>query len=62
MHDQITVQARDMGESRYLYDQLAVLAPIMMALSAATPIHKVCMWGMGVMFVGEGQRTEAGHG
>jgi gamma-glutamyl:cysteine ligase YbdK (ATP-grasp superfamily) len=38
---QITVQARDMEESRYLYDQLAVMAPIMMALSAASPIHKV---------------------
>lgn len=35
------MQARDMEESRYLYDQLAVMAPIMMALSAASPIHKV---------------------
>eukprot|EP00172_Hildenbrandia_rubra_P002640 Plantae.Rhodophyta-Hildenbrandia_rubra.ctg3638.p1 GENE.Plantae.Rhodophyta-Hildenbrandia_rubra.ctg3638~~Plantae.Rhodophyta-Hildenbrandia_rubra.ctg3638.p1 ORF type:complete len:732 (-),score=106.62 Plantae.Rhodophyta-Hildenbrandia_rubra.ctg3638:1155-3350(-) len=35
---QITLQARDIGESRYLYDQLAVMAPLMMALTAATPI------------------------
>lgn len=37
---QVTFQARDMDESRYMYDQLAVLAPIMMALTAATPIFK----------------------
>eukprot|EP00948_MAST-09A_sp_MAST-9A-sp1_P002264 g2264.t1 len=40
---QITFQARDISESRYLYDQLAVLAPIMMALSAACPILKGTM-------------------
>lgn len=34
---QVTLQANDMGESRYLYDQLAVMAPIMLALTAATP-------------------------
>lgn len=37
---QITFQARDLGESRHLYDQLAVMAPIMLALTAGTPIHK----------------------
>ena len=37
---QITFQARDLNESRDLYDQLAVLAPIMLALSAACPILK----------------------
>jgi glutamate--cysteine ligase catalytic subunit len=37
---QVTFQARDIDESRYMYDQLAVLAPIMLALSAATPIFK----------------------
>jgi len=37
---QITFQARDVAESRHLYDQLAVMAPIMLALTAATPIHK----------------------
>lgn len=35
---QITFQAQDIDESRYIYDQLAVLAPILMALTAATPI------------------------
>ena len=29
-----------MDESRFLYDQLGVLAPILMALTAATPIYK----------------------
>mmetsp|Transcript_52822 Transcript_52822/g.98952 ORF Transcript_52822/g.98952 Transcript_52822/m.98952 type:complete len:703 (+) Transcript_52822:64-2172(+) len=37
---QVTFQASDIVESRLLYDQLAVLAPIMMALTAATPIVK----------------------
>jgi glutamate--cysteine ligase catalytic subunit len=37
---QVTFQARDVDESRYLYDQLAVMAPIMLALTAATPIFK----------------------
>jgi len=37
---QITFQAEDMDESRFMYDQLAVLAPIMMALTASTPILK----------------------
>jgi glutamate--cysteine ligase catalytic subunit len=34
---QVTLQARDIDESRYLYDQLAVMAPIMLSLTAATP-------------------------
>ena len=34
------MQARDVDESRYMYDQLAVLAPIMLAMTAATPIFK----------------------
>lgn len=34
---QVTIQGRDMEESRYLYDQLAVLAPLMLAVTAATP-------------------------
>lgn len=37
---QVTFQARDVCESRYMYDQLAVLAPIMLAMTAATPIFK----------------------
>jgi glutamate--cysteine ligase catalytic subunit len=34
---QVTLQAKNMSESRYLYDQLGVMAPIMLALTAATP-------------------------
>ena len=37
---QITFQAKDMDESRFIYDQLAVMAPIMMALTASTPLLK----------------------
>lgn len=35
---QVTFQCRDVEESRHVYDQLVVLAPIMLALTAATPI------------------------
>ncbi|KAI0565624.1 Glutamate--cysteine ligase [Gracilaria domingensis] len=34
---QVTIQGRDLSETRVLYDQLAVMAPIMLALTAATP-------------------------
>ncbi len=34
---QVTLQARNMRESRFLYDQLATMAPLMLALTAATP-------------------------
>jgi Glutamate-cysteine ligase len=37
---QITFQGKDIDESRIMFDQLAVMAPIMMALTAATPIVK----------------------
>jgi glutamate--cysteine ligase catalytic subunit len=37
---QVTFQAKDIDESRYIFDQLAVLAPILMALTASTPILK----------------------
>eukprot|EP00534_Pseudo-nitzschia_fraudulenta_P007949 CAMPEP_0201144766 /NCGR_PEP_ID=MMETSP0851-20130426/6512_1 /ASSEMBLY_ACC=CAM_ASM_000631 /TAXON_ID=183588 /ORGANISM="Pseudo-nitzschia fraudulenta, Strain WWA7" /LENGTH=927 /DNA_ID=CAMNT_0047419663 /DNA_START=232 /DNA_END=3015 /DNA_ORIENTATION=- len=37
---QITFQAKDVDESRFLFDQLAVMAPIMMALTASTPMLK----------------------
>lgn len=49
---QITFQATDMDESRFLFDQLAVMAPIMMALTASTPVLKGrladtdCRWGI----------------
>ena len=34
---QVTLQGRNMRESRFLYDQLATMAPLMLALTAATP-------------------------
>lgn len=34
---QVTLQARNMCESRFLYDQLATMAPLMLALTAGTP-------------------------
>ena len=34
---QVTFQAQNVDESRHLYDQLAVLTPLMLALTAATP-------------------------
>jgi glutamate--cysteine ligase catalytic subunit len=37
---QVTIQAQSDGESRFLHDQLAIMAPIMLAVSASTPIHK----------------------
>ena len=49
---QITFQAKDVDESRFMYDQLAVMAPIMMALTASTPILRGrladtdCRWGI----------------
>jgi len=49
---QITFQGKDLDESRFIYDQLAVMAPIMMALSASTPLLRGriaetdCRWGI----------------
>jgi hypothetical protein len=42
---QVTLQACNIDEARHLYDQLGVLAPILLALSAATPIlvHVMCV-------------------
>lgn len=37
---QVTFQAKNITESRYLYDQLSVLSPIMMALTAAAPVFR----------------------
>jgi hypothetical protein len=37
---QVTFQARDLAESRYLYDQLAVLSPLMLALTANAPVWR----------------------
>ena len=37
---QVTFQARSVREARHLYDQLAIVAPIMLALTAATPFYR----------------------
>ncbi|KAH7025954.1 glutamate-cysteine ligase-domain-containing protein [Microdochium trichocladiopsis] len=37
---QITFQAKNINEGRKMYDQLSPLGPIMLALTAATPIYK----------------------
>ncbi|CAG8523530.1 26171_t:CDS:10 [Dentiscutata erythropus] len=37
---QTTIQACNIGEARKLYDQLAIFGPIMLALTAATPIWR----------------------
>jgi glutamate--cysteine ligase catalytic subunit len=37
---QITFQAKNVREGRIMYDQLSPLGPIMLALTAATPIYK----------------------
>lgn len=37
---QITFQAKNIEEGRTMYDQLSPIAPILLALTAATPIYK----------------------
>ncbi|KAI8121621.1 Glutamate--cysteine ligase catalytic subunit [Lucilia cuprina] len=37
---QVTIQGADMAETRYLYDQLAPLCPMIQAITAAAPIHR----------------------
>ena len=37
---QVTFQASKLSEARSVYDQLAVFAPIMLALTAATPFYR----------------------
>jgi hypothetical protein len=37
---QVTFQARNLREARHIYDQLAVLAPIFLALTAASPFFR----------------------
>jgi len=37
---QVTMQAPDMTQARYLYDMMAVLAPLMLAITAGSPIWK----------------------
>jgi len=37
---QVTFQARNLHEARCLYDQLATLSPVMMAMGGSTPFHR----------------------
>lgn len=37
---QVTFQARNVGEARRLYDHLAVLSPLLLALTASTPFYR----------------------
>jgi len=63
---QVTMQASSLTESRYLYDQLAPLTPIMLALTAATPFMRgwICdddtRWGQLAQSVDD--RTPAERG
>eukprot|EP00549_Striatella_unipunctata_P000406 CAMPEP_0118689790 /NCGR_PEP_ID=MMETSP0800-20121206/9691_1 /TAXON_ID=210618 ORGANISM="Striatella unipunctata, Strain CCMP2910" /NCGR_SAMPLE_ID=MMETSP0800 /ASSEMBLY_ACC=CAM_ASM_000638 /LENGTH=919 /DNA_ID=CAMNT_0006587239 /DNA_START=823 /DNA_END=3582 /DNA_ORIENTATION=- len=64
---QVTFQAKDIEESRFMYDQLAVLAPVMMALTASTPLVRGriadtdARWGMISESVDCRTPTERGH-
>lgn len=42
---QVTMQFKSEIESRYIHDQLAIFSPLMLALSAATPIFKGSLVG-----------------
>ena len=37
---QYTVSSRNLDQARYMYDQLNVLSPLFLALSAGTPFYK----------------------
>ena len=62
---QITFQACNIDEARHLYDQLAVIAPIMLCLTAASPIFRGvladtdCRWN--VISKAVDDRTPAEH-
>jgi glutamate--cysteine ligase catalytic subunit len=45
---QVTMQASNMDQARWLYDQLIPMGPIMLALTAATPIFKGYLTGVDV--------------
>ncbi|XP_053358106.1 glutamate--cysteine ligase catalytic subunit-like isoform X2 [Clarias gariepinus] len=63
---QVTFQACNISEARYLYDQLATFCPIVMALSAASPFYHGyisdidCQWG--VMSASADDRTREERG
>ena len=37
---QCTFSTKNLNHARYLYDQMHVLSPIMLAMTAGTPFHK----------------------
>ncbi|XP_034972571.2 glutamate--cysteine ligase catalytic subunit-like [Zootoca vivipara] len=63
---QVTFQACSISEARYLYDQLATMCPILMALSAAAPFYRGyvtdvdCRWGVISASVDDRTREEKG--
>uniref|UniRef100_A0A8C6YYH7 Glutamate--cysteine ligase n=1 Tax=Nothoprocta perdicaria TaxID=30464 RepID=A0A8C6YYH7_NOTPE len=63
---QVTFQACSISEARYLYDQLATICPIVMALSAAAPFYRGyvsdidCRWGVISASVDDRTREERG--
>ena len=63
---QLTMQTADMDEARYIYDQFAILAPIMLSLSAASPIFRGllvdtdCRWSVIEASVDDRTREERG--
>lgn len=64
---QTTFQAKDLAESRHLYDHLASLTPVMLALTAATPIlrgwlmDEDCRWDIVAESVDCRTRAERGE-
>eukprot|EP01084_Bolivina_argentea_P211791 360171_1 len=64
---QCTYQCREIEEARHLYDQLAVLTPIMMALTASTPFLKGkisdfdCRWTVIAQSVDDRTDSEMEH-
>lgn len=63
---QLTFQAESMSEARELYDQLAPLCPIMLALTASSPAHRGilvdrdCRWDVISASVDDRTRAERG--
>ncbi|KAL7752335.1 glutamate--cysteine ligase [Sorochytrium milnesiophthora] len=64
---QLTLQASHIYEARRLYDQLAVLSPILMALSASSPIYRGyladvdCRWNVISSSVDDRNKCERGE-
>lgn len=64
---QVTFQASNLDEALTLYDQLTPLCPLMMALSAASPVHKGfltdrdCRWAVISQAVDDRTRQELGE-